>query len=80
VLEFSGLVGRVFLDDISLVHLKVSEANEDNVTLSGYWDGVRQRTTLIQTFFLIFPRIWHKRRVPSKQFASKRPLPTILIT
>ena len=29
------------------------------------------------TFFRIFPRMWHCRAFPSKQYASNRPLPSI---
>jgi hypothetical protein len=35
---------------------------------------------LIQTFFLSLPRIWARRRAPSKHCASRRPLPSILTT
>ena len=35
---------------------------------------------LIQTFFLSLPRIWARRFSPSKQRASRRPLPSILMT
>ena len=35
---------------------------------------------LIQTFLRNFPRMWHKRLMPSKQVASSLPLPSILVT
>lgn len=35
---------------------------------------------LIQTFLRNFPRMWHKRLMPSKHVASSLPLPSILVT
>ena len=35
---------------------------------------------LTNTFFLNFPRMWHSLFTPSKHMASKRPLPSILVT
>ena len=32
------------------------------------------------TFFRSFPRMWHCRWMPSKQYASNRPFPSILMT
>lgn len=37
-------------------------------------------TELDHTFFLSLPRIWHRRFVPSKHMASRRPLPSIFVT
>ena len=43
------------------------------------WQECR-RTTPIQTRLRSFPRMWHNRLTPSKQKASSRPFPSILVT
>jgi hypothetical protein len=40
----------------------------------------RYTRTHARTFLRILPRIWHSRVLPSKQYASRRPLPSMRVT
>lgn len=48
------------------------------------WNSRREIRTISPEFthtrFLIFPRMWQRRRTPSKQCASRRPLPSMRST
>ena len=86
----------VFEDDVRLLVLELTQAKQDYVSLRtrqprhNSWEGAAGpsaqaeqgccRTTPIQTRLRSFPRMWHNRLTPSKQNASSRPFPSILVT
>ena len=74
-------------------HLVIPETDEDNVRLIDpdlqvSWVHIDCRRfklvakyqDLKSTFFLSFPLMWQSRLTPSKHIASRRPLPSILVT
>ena len=86
----------VFEDDVRLLVLELTQAKQDYVSLRtrqprhNSWERAAGpsaqaeqgccRTTPIQTRLRSFPRMWHNRLTPSKQNASSRPFPSILVT
>ena len=86
----------VFEDDVRLLVLELTQAKQDDVSLRtrqprhNSWERAAGpsaqaeqgccRTTPIQTRLRSFPRMWHNRLTPSKQKASSRPFPSILVT
>lgn len=86
----------VFEDDVRLLVLELTQAEQDYVSLRtrqprhNSWERAAGpsaqaeqgccRTTPIQTRLRSFPRMWHNRLTPSKQNASSRPFPSILVT
>ena len=74
-------------NDVTLYHGGGTEKGRRPGGEGGFESATREQvddhlvlTWFTHTFFLILPRIWHRRLVPSKQYASSRPFPSILDT